>query len=479
MTTALTDTEERKDARAYTKRLYGSALAEKASDAFCLAVYRRPSGQPSPGMRGLALEAMPAVAPSKQPLATVVEFDPPATLKVLDDTPDAARSASRGRGARAKEPQHIDRASAVNRVRTASYQAMSSVYTEIERLSTTTVGLSPDFLGWPQIQSLITQVCWLNRTMRTWAGPDALADVTADPAVTSIDMPRQLQPEAAAVNQVAIGLPDYLTRTGLTGAGITVAVIDSEIAAKHPALQGRVVQRRNYTTEPWGTPDFHGTAVGGLIAGDDPTNGGIAPGATIYNYKVLATVRALHADDHAGALAIQQALEDGAAVANCSWGAGPVSKTKSREALAVDNAWALGMVVIKSAGNDGPRASTMTTPAEAEGIIVVGGTTLDGTRVGDYSSRGPALRRTRPHLVAPGGELNGPRLDCCLVGGGFGDAGYGTSYAAPQVTGAVALLLQQNPHLTPDQVRDQLLGSTKKLKGFTTNEQGRGLLQLK
>lgn len=466
MTGPQADTEELKTARAFTKRVYGSALAEKASDSFCLAVYRRPTGQPSPGNRGLALEAMPAVAPSKQPLPTVVEFDPGAALQAL----------SKKSG---KNSPSQDRADAVHRVRTANLQAMASVYTEIERLSTTTVGLSPEFLGWPQIQSLVNQVCWLNRSVRTWAGPDALADVTADKAVTSVDMPRQLAPEAASINQVAIGLPNFVKNTMLTGQGVTVAVIDTEIAFKHPALAGRVVQRRNYTTEPWGTPAVHGTAVAGLIAANDEDNGGVAPGVTIYNYKVLATTRALHGDDHAGAMAIQQALEDGVAVANCSWGAGAITTTKSREAVAVDSAWALGMVIVKSAGNDGPGASTMTTPADADGVIVVGGTTLDGTKVGDYSSRGPALRQTRPHLVAPGGEEDGPRLSCALVGGGFGDASYGTSYAAPQVTGAVALLLQQNPKLTPDQVRDHLLQTVKKLKGFKVNDQGRGLLQVK
>jgi serine protease AprX len=136
------------------------------------------------------------------------------------------------------------------------------------------------------------------------------------------------------------------------------------------------------------------------------------------------------------------------------------------------------MLVIKSAGNDGPGASTMTTPADADGVIVVGGTDLAGTRVGDYSSRGPVQRHTRPHLVAPGGEPDGPHLSCCLITGGFGDAGFGTSYAAPQATGAVALLLQQNPKLKPDDIRDHLLRCAKKLRAFTPNDQGRGLMQL-
>ena len=429
--------------------------------------------------RGLQLEALGVAAPTIQPLPAVLEFDPGAALQALTDktATTAARAPSRKR-AQSERVQAIDRSEAIQRVRTENYQAMAAVYTEIDRLSTTTVGLSPEFLGWPQIQSLVTQVCWLNRSVRTWAGPQALADVMADQSVTSVDIPRTLAPETASANHVAIRLPDFVEKTTLTGQGITVAVIDSEVAAMHPALAGRVVQRRNYTAEPWGNPGIHGTAVAGLIAADDPSNGGVAPGATVYNYKVLATNRFMHADDHAGAMAIQQALEDGAAVANCSWGAGAITKTKSREAIAVDSAWALGMLVIKSAGNDGPGASTMTTPADADGVIVVGGTDLAGTRVGDYSSRGPVQRHTRPHLVAPGGEPDGPRLSCCLITGGFGDAGSGTSYAAPQATGAVALLLQQNPKLKPDDVRDHLLRSAKKLRGFTPNDQGRGLMQL-
>ena len=49
---------------------------------------------------------------------------------------------------------------------------------------------------------------------------------------------------------------------------MTVAVIDSEAALTHPALRDRVIHRRNYTREPWGTPDSHGTAVAGIIGAD-------------------------------------------------------------------------------------------------------------------------------------------------------------------------------------------------------------------
>jgi serine protease AprX len=469
-------------ARAYTRRIYGSALAEKASDNFCAAVLRREMARGSSTLAfsvrestgfGAFAEASflrPVVgALPGPPLASVVEFEPPRAL--VPATPEQ-------RGAKKRSAKPSDRAARVHAVRTANYRAMSSVYDEIERLSVSAVGVAPELTGVPQIQSLITQVCWLNRTVRTWAGPEALADVTADNSVTRVDVPRPLTAEANMANHKAIGLPGFLAATAMTGEGITVGVIDSEVALRHPALLDRVTHRRNYTPEPWGNPDVHGTAIAGIIGSRDDNVPGIAPDVEIYNYKVLATNSFLNGDDIAGAVAIQQALEDGVDVVNCSWGTGRVTATKSREAIAVDAAWALGgMVVVKSAGNIGPGASTVTTPADADGVIVVGATALDGKAVESYSSRGPANSQPRPHLVAPGGG-HGGRLTCCLVSGGFGDAGDGTSYAAPHVTGAVALLLQQTPGATPDAIRSALLDAARKLSTGSRNVQGQGLLEL-
>jgi serine protease AprX len=197
----------------------------------------------------------------------------------------------------------------------------------------------------------------------------------------------------------------------------------------------------------------------------------------IYSYKVLATAPVGNGDDFAGALAIQQALEDGADVANCSWGAGPAGDGTSREARAATTAWALGLVVVKSAGNRGPGAGTMTTPADAPGILVVGATSLDCGRVEGYSSRGPAGSRPGPDVVAPGGGDTG-RIRCCTLGGGFGDAGAGTSYAAPHVSGVAALHLQQDPDLVPDQLRDRLRADARRLADVPEAAQGAGLLCL-
>jgi serine protease AprX len=290
--------------------------------------------------------------------------------------------------------------------------------------------------------------------------------------------PRKLEPEIN-VSGKTVGAAQFRKKFKLTGKGIIVAVIDGEVALTHPALKGRVVHKANFTDEPWGHPASHGTAVAGIIASSDSTFSGMAPGATIYSYKVLATNPVLTGTDFDGALAIQQALEDGAHIANCSWGAGPAGDGTSREARACDEAWASGLVIVKSAGNRGPGAQTLTTPADADGVIAVGATDKQGKAVQDYSSRGPAGTKSRPHLIAPGGIFQGVGVTSCLIGGGFGDCGAGTSFAAPHVCGILGLLLERDPNLTPNELRDILLNACVPLDGVDVNTQGNGLISMK
>ena len=78
--------------------------------------------------------------------------------------------------------------------------------------------------------------------------------------------------------------------------------------------------------------------------------------------------------------------------------------------------------------------------------------------------------------MAPGGELQGFGISSCLTAGGFGDAGVGTSFAAPHVTGMIALLLEENPDAAPDELRDLLLSLCSPLDGrLDEDTQGRGL----
>lgn len=448
-----------------TRNLFGARLEEKASDAFCLNMLR---GQEAAGPRSAAfLESMVAPIAGAVTAPSVLEF--------------------------ADEPLAPSAGLTVAGARTAAYQQLSGVYDEVERQSGLGVlGGAASPAGEQRASVLTTQICWLNHSMRTWADPGIVAEVAGDSSVQRVDVPRLLRRDVAPPTSPPTGDDDPTGRNGhaavglradleLSGEGTIVAVIDSEVAGAHPCLAGRVVHRRNFTNEPWGNPDGHGTAVAGIIASADTAFPGFARNAIVYNYKVLATNSMLNADDFGGALAVQQALEDGALVANCSWGAGPVAEGRSREARAVDAAWALGMVVVKSAGNRGPGRGTMTTPADAQGVITVGATDLLGASVQGYSSRGPAGGRPGPHLVAPGGD-NGAdgtgNLRCALVAGGFGDAGAGTSYAAPFVTGAVALHLDRAPGLSPDDVRDQLTSSATALSGNDDEAQGNGILQV-
>ena len=491
-----------KEARARVRDLFGERLASKASESFLLAFGRRrlmaaAAGLEStpPAARGgavvLEFARQPKVSEAVRKAVDAVRDSP--ELKALRGALKAIKldQVTRGvmtevREAGRSEPEVLPIAAAqllrhvrLGPVRDNFMKVVGPITDEIERGALSFVrrrSARAESRAAAGPASPLTQVCWLNRTVRTRADPRALAEVVADASVERVDLPRRLEAEID-VSTSTVGAPDFREASGFGGKGIIVAVIDSEVALNHPALKGRVVHKQNFTAEGWGNPDAHGTAVAGIVASKHSRFTGVAPEATVYNYKVLATNELLNGDAFDGALAIQQALEDGAHVANCSWGAGPAGDGTSREAEACDQAWGMGLVIVKSAGNRGPGQRTCTTPADAEGVIAVGATDREGAGVQDYSSRGPAGRRQRPHLVAPGGADEAGIISC-LTGGGFGDVESGTSYAAPHVAGLVALLLDRDADLTPDECRDLLLGACKALPRVNANTQGKGLVSL-
>ena len=490
-----------KEARARVGAILGETLASKASDAFVLAFGR-------PASSFAAFEKMGEQA---QPQSIIVEFTPQPVARVISEAVEEVRKSkawktirnvlnkielpaemtAAGAGAEGVAPAggaqtttipvhavRLLRHVKVLSVRDNFLKSSGHIRDEIERGARGFMRPGPESLASPQVPSAVTEVCWLNRTMRTFVHPRSLAEVVADPDVSRVDLPRRLQAELDVTGR-KVGAPQFRKKFKGGGKDIIIAVIDSEVALNHPALSGRVVHKENYSLELWGNPGSHGTAVAGIIASGHANFAGMAPGATIYNYKVLATNAFLNSDNFGGSLAIQQAVEDGAHIANCSWGAGPASDGTSPEAVACDNAWALGLVVVKSAGNLGPGPHTLTTPADAEGVITVGATDREGLAVQDYSSRGPAVARQRPHLIAPGGIHGGVGITSCQVGGGFGDCGAGTSFAAPHVSGLLALLLERNPNLTPDELRQELLAACTPLDGLDVNTQGGGFVMLK
>lgn len=300
------------------------------------------------------------------------------------------------------------------------------------------------------------------------------------------DKPLNLELDQSAV---AVGVVDARIQ-GLvgTGKGVIVAVLDGEVDINHPDLKGRVVHQRNYTNEEWGNPHPHGTHVAGIIAGNGSKYKGMAPGAIIWNYKIFPTqtkesAESTESSGSAGADAIEDVVKDmqqekRLRIANCSWGvASPTLDGNSAVSETAERATKLGLVLVKSAGNDGlkrPGPGSLTLPADARGdVIVVGASSRDSTRVMPFSSRGPTSdERPKPDIVAPGDMIKSAK-----PGGGYTPLS-GTSMASPHIAGIAALILERYPKLQPLQVKRILMQSAKKLDSseFDENAQGAGLV---
>jgi serine protease AprX len=162
---------------------------------------------------------------------------------------------------------------------------------------------------------------------------------------------------------------------------------------------------------------------------------------------------------------------------------------------AVEAAWKKGIVVVVAVGNDGPTASRVTMPAANPYVIAVGAADPNGTEaraddiVASFSSRGSAARHA--DLLAAGRSVvslrvPGSYIDTYYPGARVADAsgalrffrGSGTSQATAVVAGSVALLLQQRPGLTPDQVKKLLTQSADPLAKIDPIATGAGQLDI-
>jgi serine protease AprX len=272
---------------------------------------------------------------------------------------------------------------------------------------------------------------------------------------------------------------------GITGAGVTVAVLDTGIDAGLSDLGSRVIGGVNLANprspNSWSNDGFgHGTFVAGLIASNGRSSygqyTGVAPGADLVSIKVAGSNGVTsEATVIAG---VQWAVANEAAygiqVLNISLGVEPPSPS-ALDPLdqAVEQAWGAGIVVVTSAGNVGPDNGTVTSPGDDPMVITVG--SLDdggadvpsGFSVPAFSSAGPTVIDGwfKPDLVAPGRSVVSvipPTSEIAEANpsaaiGRHNFVGSGTSFSAAIVSGLVALLLQADPGLTPDQVKAALL----------------------
>jgi serine protease AprX len=442
----------------------GTALAGKASDAFCVEFARASWSRPGPPR--FIVELTPR---------TPVPMPDRNAFEELHGRAGGSHEAGGERKSRAGAAASL-RDWCVADLRERSTHAAAAILAELRRGSPWELAMGVEKSRSRGAAPPAAEHCWLNQVIRTSTDPRLLAELALDAEIHRVDLPRPLFLEVKESCK-SMGAITYRTRSQRTGAGVKVAVIDSEVDADHPAFGNRVERKGNFTDEDFGRPDVHGTAIAGIIAANDNDFVGMAPGATIFHYKVFSP-QGTASDDFDGACALARALEDKARIANCSWGTAAPTDGTSREARMCDHAWRSGMTVVKSAGHGGKNPLAITSPGDAEGVIVVGATDRVQRRIMAYSSRGPTENgRERPHLVAPGGSRAGPILTCDLADG-FGKSPAGTSLAAAHVSGALALLLEAEPELTPDQQRDRLISLCIPYKQKDPNKHGAGFLSL-
>ena len=308
--------------------------------------------------------------------------------------------------------------------------------------------------------------------------PREVADLSEDGRIERIWL--DLKVRACAGDYASAIQAPAVWEMGYTGRGVRIAVLDTGVDADHPDLQGRVGTSKNFTDEAPTDTNGHGTYVAGVAAGDGRASRGkyrgVAPHATILPGKVLDRDGVgLSSQVMAG---LEWALEEGAEIVNLSLGiAGPAD---GRDPLcrACDAAVERGMIVCVAAGNGGLSRSSVGIPAAARKVIVVGASD-DQDAPAEFSARGPTSDgRRKPDLLAPGVGIVSLRAQGTSMGQPV-DAHYishsSTSAAAAQVSGAIALLLQACPQLSPGDVKDVLWLSAWSL-GQPREAQGAGRL---
>ncbi|MGI4894987.1 MAG: S8 family serine peptidase [Janthinobacterium lividum] len=304
----------------------------------------------------------------------------------------------------------------------------------------------------------------------------------------------------------------------LTGQGVTVAVVDSGVAAVGGLnAPGKVVQGPDLSLEvnsasALSSDTFgHGTHMASIIAGedaspttkagapkaDDPgTQLGVAPDAQLLALKLATTDGSTDVSQVIAGLdwVVQHQHDNGmnVRVVNLSFGTDSLQPYQIDPlAAAAENAWHHGLVVVVSGGNGGPDSGGLTDPAIDPYVIAVGASDASSDvkgwsspTVASFSSRGTSQRHV--DLVAPGRSIVGLRAAGSTVdvnnpqGLVAGDTsgrlfrGSGTSQAAAVVSGAAALLLQAQPSLTPDAVKTALVKTATPVQGVNVLDAGAG-----
>ncbi|WP_343613866.1 S8 family peptidase [Novosphingobium sp.] len=279
---------------------------------------------------------------------------------------------------------------------------------------------------------------------------------------------------------------------GATGAGVTIGIVDSGIDTSNPEFSGRISAA---STDVAGTRGLinsdsdHGTMVALVAAAARNNSGimGIAYGATIAAFRAdsagsCASSGGCTFNDTDIATGINAAITAGAKVVNISLGGGAPS---SAVTSAISRAASAGVVVVVAAGNDGtanPDPFAAGVRAAGNGNVIIAGSVNSSNVISSFSDK--AGTEAANYLTALGEGIccqyaNGAIKTTTTNGATYVTVYSGTSFSAPQIAGAVALLMQYFPNLTAKQAVALLLNTaTREGSGAGDTTYGAGVLNI-
>ncbi len=278
---------------------------------------------------------------------------------------------------------------------------------------------------------------------------------------------------------------DAIGATGLPydGSGVRIAILDTGIYSDHADFASKtpITTHRNFATDDGlrNSSDIHdihghGTHVAGIAAGTGVSSSGkyigVAPGASLLNVKTLNDYGGITDSDVIDAID-WIITQENADIISMSFRTEYQGSIYNPIAIALESAAAHGIIPVAAAGNDGPLHFSAIHPATVPSVISVGAINRD-LKITSFSSVGPSYSSdVIPDVLAPGYDIIAPESLNSLIGyserytgsqitGSQPNSDYfaisGTSMATPMVSGAIALILDAYPALTPEGVRAAL-----------------------
>lgn len=284
---------------------------------------------------------------------------------------------------------------------------------------------------------------------------------------------------------------DDIVKRRYLGQGITTAVLDTGIIL-HPDFDRRIIEFKDFVNHKKEIYDDsgHGTHVAGILGGSGMLSGGTYAGMAPQVKFVIAKV--LDKDGNGSVTAVLDGIEwilgltqkQKIHIVNISVGTHPGLNTEEEKKLirGVELLWDMGITVVVSAGNYGPKERTVAAPGSSRKVITVGAVDIPerngvGKRCWDYSGRGPTDGCVvKPDLVVPGTYITSCNGEYTNRWKRPYTEKSGTSMATPLVSGAAACLLSKYQDMTNVEVKLRFRNSCVP---YDKEGSGWGLLNMK